>query len=199
MVTRKSVKILIMFACGIALVLGLGGCKKNGEPPEGQTPGSKVPTKTTTVDVTPSSETPDVSEQTLEVVLLQGLGPVAFGMSENEVIALLGQPERTEGGIALFYLESRGVSLLLRPGRGVEEISCWSKEYPGSPPELITFTGKTKEGIGMGAGREQIVAAYGEPDRTDSKGPFETLYYGKLGSQFWLAQNKLVNIKMRGR
>lgn len=194
MVTRKSVKILIMFACGIGLVLGLSGCKKNGEPPEDQTPGSEVPTKTATVDVSPPSE------QTLAIVPLQGLGPVAFGMSENEVIALLGQPDRTEGGIGLFYLKSRGVSLLLHPRRGVSEISCWSKKYPGpGTPEMTTFTGKTKEGIGMGASREQVVAAYGEPDRTDSKDPLEILYYGKLGTQFWLAQNNLVSIKMRGR
>ena len=50
----------------------------------------------------------------------------------------------------------------------------------------------------MGATREQIVAAYGEPDEVTNQDPMIMLHYIKLRIHFMILQNKLVNIKMEG-
>jgi hypothetical protein len=209
MVRKKYVRILVMLALGITLVLASSSCskKESSQPPEPDT-GDEI---TATADPTHGieapkpdkpDETPVVSSDGLPIILGQGVGPVKFGMPKEQVIEYLGEPGRMEGGgIAMFYLETKGISLVLSPRLGVQEINCWSKEYPKmypDMPDINTFVGKTIEGIGMGAGREQIVAAYGEPDKTDSRDPFAILHYARLRTQFWLVQNKLVNIKMRG-
>jgi hypothetical protein len=106
----------------------------------------------------------------MQVVPLVGVGPVKFGMSRWQVMEVLGKPERTEGsGVAIYYLTSKGVHILIDPRRGVRSIECWSAEYPKPFPGTVTFSGKTDKGIGMGASREEIVAAYGEPERVDKK------------------------------
>jgi hypothetical protein len=58
------------------------------------------------------------------------------------------------------------------------------------------YNGKTKEGVGMNARRAEIIAAYGQPDRTSSNGPLTILHYQKLSTQFSFADDKLVNLKM---
>jgi hypothetical protein len=63
---------------------------------------------------------------------------------------------------------------------------------------MVTFSGKTDKGIGMGASREEIVAAYGEPERSDAQGVFENLRYSKLGITFVLTEQQLVNMKVGG-
>jgi hypothetical protein len=210
MVQRNCVRILILVACGIALTFVLSGCKEEPERPD--VPEIEKPNDETTVEVGTTDEPPtspktnDVklpspppvtADDQFQPILGVGLGKVKFGMPKEQVIALLGEPDRIEaGGMALYYLKSRGLQILIDPARGVRAVDCWSKDYPNAPHEMSTFAGKTKEGIGMGATREQIVAAYGEPDRTDSRPPFETLRYGKLRAHFVLTQDSLVNLKL---
>jgi hypothetical protein len=106
----------------------------------------------------------------MQVVPLVGVGPVKFGMSRGQVLELLGQPERTVGGgMAIYYLTSRGVRFSIDPRRGVQVIECWSAQHPRPSPGMVTFAGKTDKGIGMGASREEIVAAYGEPEEVDEE------------------------------
>jgi len=61
------------------------------------------------------------------------------------------------------------------------------------PSHITTFPGRTKEGIGIGATRDEIVAAYGQPDRTstDSKGVIQNLHYDTLRARFSLLEGKL--------
>jgi hypothetical protein len=128
-----------------------------------------------------------------------GVGPVKFGMKKEQVMNVLGKPERMEGGgVALYYLTSRGVHFLVDPRRGVRSIECWSAKHPTPFPGMVTFSGKTDKGIGMGASREEVVAAYGEPERTDSAGSLENLRYSQLGMSFGFAEGRLVNIKVGG-
>jgi hypothetical protein len=207
MVTRKSLKILMVCVCAIALTLVVSSCKKDPdqpteEPTTKETP-APAPTKTTTTttDTTKTTvpvEIPKAGDDKLLVVPLVGVGPVRFGMSKNQVIECFGEPDKMEaGGMMIQYVKSKGISLMLDPTRGVRAIDCWSTDYPQPLPGMTTFAGKTKEGIAMGAGREQIVAAYGEPDRTIPRGALETLLYNKLGAQFMFAENKLVNMRIR--
>ncbi|MHC4061341.1 MAG: hypothetical protein ACYSUC_11235 [Planctomycetota bacterium] len=214
MVQRNYARILILVACGIALTFGLSGCKDEPEQkdvPEIEGPNDEIavevgttdepPTTTPTLpktnDVTPPPPPPVTVDDQLQPIPGVGLGKVKFGMAKEQVTALLGEPDRIEaGGMALYYLRSKGLQILIDPGRGVRAIDCWSKDYPNAPHEMTTFAGKTEEGIGIGATREQIVAAYGEPDRTDTRPPFETLRYTKLRTHFVLTQNGLVNLKL---
>jgi hypothetical protein len=201
MVARKYLKALILFACAIALVLPSGSCKKEPEqpePPKGALTDSAAPAPTQAPSKVPPVRTPKVSNDQLQPIPLVGLGPVTFGMSKEQVIELLGQPDRAEGrGIALYYLESRGLSLLLHRSLGLQTIDCWSKDYPEAPPQMTTFVTKTEKGIAMGASRKQIVAAYGKPDRTDVRRSFDILYYDQLQIEFMLANDKLINLKLK--
>jgi hypothetical protein len=210
MVARKSLKILMVCACAIALTLVVSSCKKDSDEPAEQptTPETKVPT---TPETTPTTETtektgtvkpvepPKAGDDRLLVVPLVGLGPVRFGMSKDQVILHLGEPDRMEaGGMMIQYVKSKGISLMLDPARGVRSIDCWSTDHPHALPGMTSFAGKTTEGIAMGAGREQIVAAYGEPAKTVPRGNLEVLSYDKLGVEFMLSQNgRLVNMRIR--
>ncbi|MHC4574324.1 MAG: hypothetical protein ACYS76_09370 [Planctomycetota bacterium] len=197
MVTKNNVKMIIVFACGIALCLAAAACRKKSRESEPTEEPAIAELPAETESKSDAVETPHLTSGDLEAFPLFGLGPVKFGMSKEQVIEYLGEPERTEGqGVALYYLESIGVSLLLNPRRGLRSFDCWSKEYPLAQAGMVTFAGKTDKGIKMGATREQIIAAYGQADETYSAGPLETLRYDQLLMQFVLADNKLVNFRL---
>jgi hypothetical protein len=127
---------------------------------------------------------------------LVGIGPVRFGMSKDEIIEHFGQPDKIfEGQVTkLHYVPSRGLNFAVDAERGLQEIGCWSEGM--LPSHVTTFAGKTKEGIGIGAFEEEIVAAYGQPDRTstDSRGIIQSLHYGKLSAKFSLKEDKLMSM-----
>ncbi len=142
----------------------------------------------------------DEDEPRAELIIepLVGIGSVQFGMSKNEIIEHFGQPDKILGkGTELNYVSSRGLGFTVDAELGMQKIKCWSDNWPTRLPFAVTtFAGSTKEGIGMGATREQIVAAYGQPDRTttDAKGYFENLHYDKLRIKFTLWQDKLTSM-----
>jgi hypothetical protein len=135
-------------------------------------------------------EEPPSSALTIEPLV--GIGPIRFGASKDEIVRLLGTPNQASE-TDLNYLASKGLAFDLRPQGGLQKIKCWSDRISGQFA-VTTFTGVTKEGIGMGAARERIVAAYGPPDKTDSKADFENLYYNSLRTQFTLRQGALASI-----
>lgn len=224
MAARKYVRILLVFACGAALLLATAGCRKKPKPPSvgpvkpaatepaATEPAATEPTATepTATEPRTTPKTPAVTDEAatvpeavddpMVVVPRVGVGPVKFGMSKEQVMEVLGQPERMEGGgVALYYLTSKGVHLLVDRRRGVRTIDCWSDQYPVPFPGMVTFAGKTDKGIAMGASREEVVAAYGEPEKVDSTDTLETLRYGQLGMSFALASDGVVNIKIMTR
>ncbi len=212
MKNKNSRKALILLICMAALVIAGSGCDKEPQdeqptsPPKVDEPKiSSTEPVAKTDDVTeitePDSVVPPVvvSTQTDEIIPMVGVGPIKFGMTKDQVIAALGEPDVDEGGIALFYPKKKGLSFRLAPNKGVCEISCWSELHPMPFPDgMTTYPGKTKEGIGMNATRDEIIAAYGEPDSTRSKGPIEVLDYAKLNIQFSIVDNKLVSLRLRG-
>jgi len=180
-------KRIILILSAAALVFTLSGCKKQPSPP---------PEEQTSPPST-AKETPHTVPQTMVIEPGVGIGPIKFGMTKEDLIKNLGEPDKIEGnGVGLNYVSSKGLSFLVHPVRGVQAIDCWSKEYPFPFATITTFTGKTKEGIGMGASREQIEAAYERPDQVTTQGPLTTLRYNKLQMHFMLMQGKLVSIKM---
>ncbi len=138
----------------------------------------------------------DESPDKLTIEPLVGIGPLKFGMSKDEVMEHFGQPDRIfEGKVTkLNYVPSRGLVFVVDAELGMNEIGCWSEGM--LPSRITTFAGKTKEGIGIGATQEEIVAAYGQPNRTSTgaKELVETLHYDKLQARFTLMEGRLMSM-----
>jgi len=140
----------------------------------------------------------DEDESRDEIIIepLVGIGPVQFGMSKDEVIEHFGWPDKTYSGekTKLNYVPSRGLRFTVHAELGLQEISCWSEGM--LPSGVTTFAGRTKEGIGIGATQEEIVAVYGQPDKTgtDSKEITQNLHYDKLRAKFSLREGKLISM-----
>lgn len=189
MARNRFSKKTFLILCSVTFAFTLAGCKK------------EQPTTDSEVEIEASTRE-DLAVEISEAPVIElgaGIGPVRFGSSKEEVIKHLGQPDKTEevmqDMIRLDYISSKGLNFGLHPTFGVNYIKCHSKDYPGYS-HITTYTERTKKGVAMGASRNQIVAAYGEPDRTASKGSFTILYYDNLRSEMIMTNDKLVGIKM---
>lgn len=143
----------------------------------------------------------DESRDELIIEPLVGIGPVRFGMSKDRIIEHFGQPDKVMAeGTKLNYVSSKGLGFTVDSELGLQMIQCWSDNWPTELPFAVTtFTGRTKEGIGIGATQEEIVAAYGQPDRigTDSnKGVIQNLGYDKLRIKLSIWQDKLISMTL---
>jgi outer membrane lipoprotein-sorting protein len=103
----------------------------------------------------------------------EGIGPVKFGMSQEQVVELLGEPEERgepkqlvgRGGSTWeaegWRYNSQGLwigfSSLPEPG-GLSSITCRPGNFTSQG-----FQGKTSEGIGLGSSPEDVRRAYGDP------------------------------------
>jgi hypothetical protein len=96
-----------------------------------------------------------------------GLGPAKFGMTKEEVIKVLGKPDREfmQGKMTFLAYYSRGFELWIMPAdhprHGLSHASCMG-QY-GFAVKLREFKGKTDKGIGLGASRADVEKAYGVP------------------------------------
>jgi outer membrane lipoprotein-sorting protein len=100
----------------------------------------------------------------LVVTPLEGIGPVKFGMTTDQVIKLLGSPDKVVKPVKdLTVLEyySRGFSIHANAQRGVLMIMCYTGKFWAF--KVRDFAGQTNKGIRMGAGRAAIEIAYGAP------------------------------------
>jgi hypothetical protein len=132
---------------------------------------------------------------------LVGIGPVRFGSSKDEIIEHFGRPDKVMAeGTKLNYVSSKGLGFTVDSELGLQMIQCWSDNWPTELPFAVTtFTSRTKEGIGIGATQEEIVAAYGQPDRTgtdSNKGVIQNLSYDKLRIKFSIWQDKLISMTL---
>ena len=195
---NKYFKKAFVILCAAIVVFTLAGCKKDAPAPDSEDETAASPSEDPVVE--PS--------EALVIELGVGVGPVRFGMSKEEVIKHLGQPDKGieelgQDTVRLDYISSRGLNFGLsrglhfglNPTVGVNYIKCYSKEYPGYS-HITTFAERTKKGVAMGASRNQITAVYGEPDSTASRGAFTILYYDNLRSEMILTNDRLVGIKM---
>jgi hypothetical protein len=139
----------------------------------------------------------EASVDELIIEPLVGIGPVKFGMSKEEVIKYFGPPDKVlADGAKLNYVSSRGLSFTVNSELGLQEIGCWSEGM--LPSRVTTFADKTKEGIGIGASEDEIIAAYGQPDRisTSSNGVIQNLHYDKISARFSLKEGKLMSMTL---
>jgi hypothetical protein len=121
-----------------------------------------------------------------------GVGKVRAGMSMDEVIAQLGKPD----GSGSRHLEYRRLGFAVGFGGdgAVNLILCGNSS--GVNDSLAkAFTGRTKEGLGLGSRRADIVKAYGEPSRVE-KAPAgrESLKYSHLGLTFSLLEGQVYHV-----
>ncbi len=144
-----------------------------------------------------------------------GIGQARFGMNIKQVVERLGPPsevfyvyETPQGKVSTrmekqdrkpveFDVEyrDRGFGLTVDAQRGLVAIGTEDGVRPG----FRAFTGRTKEGIALGAAREDIERAYGPPDRI--RGPYEdktmALLYHSMGLAFVLTNGQVTAIDAR--
>jgi hypothetical protein len=128
------------------------------------------------------------------------VGPVRSGMTIQQVVAELGEPDRrlkvgvSEAGeqeSALEYL-NLGLSILAGKDGIVHNVACVDTGKDG--PFKKAFAGRTKEGIGIGSSRADVIRAYGEPTAIktiDGKPDYEALRYKPHGLVFELRDGKV--------
>jgi len=103
------------------------------------------------------------------------IGLLHSGMTIREVIAELGPPTRTNAA----GLEFSHFGVFICPARN---------EFTLLPP----FAGRTKEGIGLGSSRAEVLKAYGRPMLSMSPRPsFELLSYRAPRLRFQLYEGKV--------
>jgi len=142
----------------------------------------------------PAPPTADPAKLTPMVTPKEGIGAVKFGMTKKEVIEKLGEPDKIDQrGIALDYL-SRGYSILVSPQRGVMMITCYTQAT--FVVTVKDFAGQTREGIRMGVTAADVIKAYGEPDSKEKEAATTRLSYRKLGLDFTLFNDKLVQFSL---
>ena len=146
---------------------------------------------------------------------LVGLGEVKFGMKADDVIRLLGKPDKTfspNKDYTLLEYYSRGFSIHTTTPRGVMMIMCYTGKFWAF--KVRDFAGRTDKGIKMGASRADIEKAYGKPssvreatykdmfgDRTakpDKKTGQVDLTYDDLQLSFSLHDDALDSIMING-
>jgi outer membrane lipoprotein-sorting protein len=138
-----------------------------------------------------------------EVIPGEGLGPVKFGMTQAEVLKLLGKPDVEERGNLQYA--SRGYACLLSPKRGLVLISVFSqrmcafkvRDFVGSI-KVRDFAGKSKAGIGIGSSLQDLEKAFGKPTAVEANGPQSNyVRYEKLGVDFTLFDDKVVGFMLQ--
>jgi len=115
-----------------------------------------------------------------------GVGPVRFGMTREEVIQALGEPDAEpfeNMGLLAYYRHGIEVSIDKKK-KDVFWISMVVHEALDLPYK--TFTGKTAEGIGIGSTEAEIVDAFGETEREVSEHDVVTLRYPERDISFTL-------------
>jgi hypothetical protein len=115
------------------------------------------------------------SSSTIVISPSISIGSLHSGMTIQDVIAEIGQPTRTNAA----GLEFSGSGIFICPLIG---------EFTLCPP----FAGHTKEGIGMGASRADVVSAYGQPSVAKVTNPgFELLRYEPIGMKFQIHDGRV--------
>jgi hypothetical protein len=118
------------------------------------------------------------------------VGPIKAGMSEAEVVALLGQADTNHQRTLEYW--NLGVWVNFQEGR-VHIVMCVDPSAEQSSFKKA-FVGHTQEGIAIGSSRAEILQAYGEPSKTETSEAtpgVEILRYHKQGLFLSLRGGKL--------
>jgi hypothetical protein len=116
-------------------------------------------------------------------------------MRVQDLVAKLDEPERRTAN-ALEYTHL-GFAAMAGPEGIVRVVMCG--DVTGiNGPLVKAFTGRTKEGIGLGSTREDLLKAYGEPTASEKlRGATESIRYDPLGMTFTLEAGKVYHMIVR--
>lgn len=137
----------------------------------------------------PPNDSPVAGGESQTVEPRTNVGPVKAGMTMDQVIQVLGKPQR-ETANALEYT-SLGFAVIPGPDKVVKAVMCG--DVTGlNGPLVKAFKGRTKEGVGLGSTRDEIIKAYGEPTADEkSQGAREYMRYDSVGIAFSLEAGKV--------
>ena len=116
------------------------------------------------------------------------IGPVHSGMTTKQVIAKLGVPVKVRDGILMY----RNLSVFLAQDGLVGHVFYF--EPSTNRPFTEVITAHTKEGIGIGSSRDEVISAYGEPTATKYENVHkenEVLVYEPLHLQFHIRNGRV--------
>lgn len=117
------------------------------------------------------------------------VGKIRSGMTTRDVIAVVGEPDRRD----VFNLEYLRFGFAVTVDRNdfVRLIGCGAF-CDKTSPLIKMFAGRTKEGIGMGSTRSEVVSAFGPPTKSELlESGGEDLVYDEQGLEFVLAGAKV--------
>jgi hypothetical protein len=126
----------------------------------------------------------------------EGLGPVKFGMSKEEIVKILGKPD-IEEPTSLGY-PSRGYAFGVSPKRGLILVQFFSQIACGF--KTRDFAGKTKEGIGIGSSLKDLEIAFGKADFIHLNHPDTQCFnvgFNKVGLDVTLWDDKVVSFMLQ--
>lgn len=132
-----------------------------------------------------------------------GVGEVKFGMTKDQIVGILGEPEFTLHKVYLNY-PSLGLQLVLngRGPKGRETLGLIiANPWDAASLTRREFPGGTPEGIRIGSSVQQVHDAYGEPDpaqpsdQAPPDGP-HLARYGKQALMFGFLDGKVAQIVM---
>ncbi len=137
---------------------------------------------------------PSVMNPSWVVVPGRAVGPIQIGMSQEQVRAAVGHAERTSLG-GWEYLSGGYAILFAQDLRTVDAISGGDVGYPHGGL-VKAFVARTREGIGMGSVRAEVVRALGEPEADRRPLGAEVLSYP--GLELVLVAGAVAHLTVRG-
>lgn len=131
------------------------------------------------------------------IVPRQSVGKVHPGMNDRQVIAALGEPERKTPSGRILHYTRLGMSVILSPDTGTVQAVFAGDANHVNGPMSRSFKGRTREGLGMGSNRAEVLKALGPPSETVQDRPgSEAMRYVSLGLTFWLQTAKVTFISI---
>jgi outer membrane lipoprotein-sorting protein len=165
----------------------------------------------------PPASLSDVFPSTPQLVPLQGIGPIQFGMTQMEIVQLLGRPDRediskpnipydentsqvddkprpSKNSRLIILTEFHALTysnLALRLDFEVSEgLVGLSFDKRVQLANGVEFPGTLANGLGIGSSEREIIATYGEPSKGYSK---SMLYYKDSGLMFVISDERAVS------
>jgi RNA polymerase sigma factor (sigma-70 family) len=149
-----------------------------------------------------NAESSVTTDDSLLIVPGVSVGKVKAGMSEDEIIAALGKPEKMQGEV-MIYDKQLGFSVVCSRKKLVGAVFCGGGVATNEAPAVASatnespavFKGRTKEGIGIDSSRYDLIKTFAQPtsDNLWAVGQ-ERLEYKPLGLTFTLQSGKVFHI-----